>query len=97
EPEALATPGLAGVRHLSISADGRRLAMTSLSLQSNLWMQPVSPATGEAVGAAVALTDDAARRKTTPVFSPDGRWIAYTTSRGGAATDIWVMGAAGGR
>jgi len=96
EPEALATPGLVGVRHLSLSADGRRLAMASLSLKSNLWTQAVSPRTGEAQGDPAPLTDDIARRKTTPVFSPDGRWIAYTTSVGGAGTAIWVIGASGG-
>ena len=97
EPEALATPGLGGVRHLSISGDGRRIAMTALTLRSNLWKVAVSPASGEASGAPVALTDDTARRKTTPVFSPDGRWIAYSGARGGSGSDVWIMNVDDGR
>ena len=97
EPEAIAAGGVAGVRHLSISGDGRRLAMAGLSLQSNLWDVRVSTQTGEAAGPPRPLTDDTSRRKTTPVFSPDGRWIAYAASRGGAGADIWVMSAADGR
>jgi len=95
--DAIATPGLAGVRHLSISADGRRLAMTSLSLSSNLWTVDVSARSGEAAGPPRPLTDDTSRRKTTPAWSPDGRWIAYTGSRGGPGSDIFVMNAADAR
>ncbi|HUG52734.1 MAG TPA: winged helix-turn-helix domain-containing protein [Vicinamibacteria bacterium] len=94
---AIATPGLAGVRHLSLSSDGRRMAMASLGLSSNLWSVAVSPRTGEAAGPPRPLTDDTSRRKTTPVFSPDGQWIAYTGSRGGSGSDIWVMSARDGR
>ncbi|HEV7498748.1 MAG TPA: hypothetical protein VGQ33_02040, partial [Vicinamibacteria bacterium] len=89
--EAIATPGLAGVRHLSMSGDGRRLAMTSLSLSSNLWTVEVSARSGEAAGPPRPLTDDTSRRKTTPAWSPDGRWIAFTGSRGGPGSDIFVM------
>ena len=95
--EAIATPGLAGVRHLSMSGDGRRLAMTSLSLSSNLWTVDVSLRSGEAAAPPRPLTDDTSRRKTTPAWSPDGRWIAYTGSRGGPGSDIFVMGATDAR
>jgi Tol biopolymer transport system component/DNA-binding winged helix-turn-helix (wHTH) protein len=95
--EAIATPGLAGVRHLSIAGDGQRLAMASLSLSSNLWTVDVASGTGEAAGAPRPLTDDTSRRKTTPAWSPDGRWIAYTGSRGGPGSDIFVMSAADAR
>jgi Tol biopolymer transport system component/DNA-binding winged helix-turn-helix (wHTH) protein len=97
EPQAIATGGVAAVRHLSLSADGQRLALAGLSLQSNLWDVSVSTRTGEAAGPPRPLTDDTSRRKTTPVFSPDGRWIAYTAARGGSGTDIWAMSAADGR
>ena len=95
--EAIATPGLAGVRHLSISGDGRRLALTSLTLSSNLWTVDVSTGSGEPAGPPRPLTDDTSRRKTTPAWSPDGRWIAYTGSRGGPGSDIFVIGAADAR
>jgi hypothetical protein len=34
-------------------------------------------------GTAPSAHDDTSRRKTTPAWSPDGKWIAYTGSRGG--------------
>jgi Tol biopolymer transport system component len=74
-----------------MSGDGRRLAMTSLSLSSNLWTVEVSARSGEAAGPPRPLTDDTSRRKTAPAWSPDGRWIAYTGSRGGPGSDIFVM------
>ena len=95
--QAIATPGLAGVRHLSMSGDGRRLAMTSLTLSSNLWTVDVSSRGGEAAGPPRPLTDDTSRRKTGPAWSPDGRWIAYSGSRGGPGSDIFVMSAADAR
>lgn len=97
EPAALSTPGIPTARYLSISGDGRRIAMAALSLRSNLWSVPVSPASGAAVAAPAALTDDTSRRKTTPAFSPDGEWIAYGGSRAGAGSDIWVINARDGR
>ncbi|HEV7499987.1 MAG TPA: LpqB family beta-propeller domain-containing protein, partial [Vicinamibacteria bacterium] len=60
EPEALATPGLPSARHLSISGDGRRIAMAVLTLRSNLWMIPVT-ADGAGSGEPRALTDDTSR------------------------------------
>jgi Tol biopolymer transport system component/DNA-binding winged helix-turn-helix (wHTH) protein len=97
EPVALSTPGIPTARYLSISGDGRRIAMAALSLKSNLWSVSVSPASGAAVAPPVALTDDTSRRKTTPAFSPDGEWIAYGGSRAGAGSDIWVINARDGR
>ena len=96
EPRAIATPALASARHLSISGDGRRLALAGLNLISNLWSTPVSPSTGLASGEGRPLTNDTLRRKSTPLFSPDGRWIAFTAGRAGSGTDVWVMGAADG-
>jgi Tol biopolymer transport system component len=71
--------------------------MTSLSLSSNLWTVDVSPRSGEAARPPRPLTDDTSRRKTTPSWSPDGRWIAYTGSRGGPGSDIFVMSPADAR
>jgi Tol biopolymer transport system component/DNA-binding winged helix-turn-helix (wHTH) protein len=97
EGEEIATPGLPSARHISISGDGRRLAMAALSMSSNLWSVLVAPDTGAALKPPAALTDDTLRRKTTPVFSPDGEWIAFSASRGGAGSDVWVIHVKDGR
>ena len=97
EGEEIATPGLPSARHISISGDGRRLAMAALSMSSNLWSVFVAPDTGAALKPPAALTDDTLRRKTTPVFSPDGEWIAFSASRGGAGSDVWVINVKDGR
>jgi Tol biopolymer transport system component/DNA-binding winged helix-turn-helix (wHTH) protein len=94
DPLPIATPALMSPRHLSVSGDGRRLAMAGLNLSSNLRSLAVSPSTGLAAGDDRALTDDTLRRKSTPLFSPDGRWIAFTAGRPGSGTDIWIMNAA---
>jgi Tol biopolymer transport system component/DNA-binding winged helix-turn-helix (wHTH) protein len=96
DPVPIATPALASPRHLSISGDSRRLALAGLNLKSNLGAVQVSPRTGLVIGDERALTDDTLRRKSTPLFSPDGRWIAFTAGRAGSGTDVWVMNTADG-
>ena len=97
EGEEIATPGLPSARHISISGDGKRMAMAALSMSSNLWSVLVAPDTGTALKAPAALTDNTLRRKTTPVFSPDGEWIAFSASRGGVGSDVWVINVKDGR
>ena len=75
------------LRPFSFSPDGKRLALAQLDLEtrSDLWTLPLD-------------TSDAAHPKpgkpelflrtpafeTEPIFSPDGRWIAYTTDDSGS-------------
>ena len=54
----------------------------------DLWIAPL------AGGAAHRLTHDAGA-VTTPLFSPDGKWLAYTLRRGGLR-DVFVIPADGG-
>jgi tricorn protease len=54
----------------------------------NLWTAPL---TG---GSATQLTHDPGEN-TMPRYSPDGRWIAYTSTRGGVA-NVFVIPSAGG-
>lgn len=87
----------------ALSPDGRRVVFALSRLdcdanewRGNLWMvstdgDPPAPFTG----------DEA--RDTAPVWSPDGRWIAFLSNRGGrrrgrkrAAMQLWVIPAAGG-
>jgi Tol biopolymer transport system component len=87
--------GVPGVRGLSISADGKTLAFSGVSLSSHIWAQPLGK-DGAASGAPRAITSDTSRRNSLPTISPDGSRIAYMSTRGGAAPDLWVMDADGG-
>lgn len=78
------TPSL-WLRAPSISPDGRTIAF---SFHGDLWTVPV---TG---GAATPLTVQAAY-DTTPVWSPDGKWIAFASDRYGNF-DVFVMPSTGG-
>ena len=94
-PEIIPVPGVPGVRGLSISPDGSRLAFAGLGLNSQIWAQPVA-VDGTAAGQARALTSDTSRRNSLPVVSPDGTKIAYMSSRRGERPNLWTMGIDGG-
>jgi Tol biopolymer transport system component/DNA-binding winged helix-turn-helix (wHTH) protein len=88
--EIIAVPGVPGVRGLSISRDGARLAFAGLGLNSQIWAQPIS-ADGSPAGQARALTSDTSRRNSVPVISPDGTKVAYMSSRRGERENLWMM------
>jgi Tol biopolymer transport system component/DNA-binding winged helix-turn-helix (wHTH) protein len=87
--ELIPVPGVAGVRGLSVSSDGR-VAFAGLALSSQIWAQAVA-ADGSARGPARAVTSDTSRRNSSPVMSRDGAKIAYVSNRGGERPNIWVM------
>jgi dipeptidyl aminopeptidase/acylaminoacyl peptidase len=60
--------------------DGQRVLT---SRQNDLWSIPVGSTTG------TQITKDAGNERA-PAISPDGRWIAFASSRGGH-NDIWVV------
>ena len=88
--EIIPVAGVPGVRAMSISSDGRRLAFAGLSLDSQIWSQSIKP-DGTAAGAARALTRDTNRRNTFPAISDDGSRIAYVSTRRGDLSDVSVM------
>ena len=94
EAEIIPVPGVPGVRGLSISRDGARLAFAGLGLSSQIWAQPVR-ADGSPAGEARALTSDTSRRNSVPVISPDGTRVAYMSSRRGESPNLWMMDADG--
>ncbi len=87
----------------ALSLDGRRAVFALARLdhganefRGNLWIVSVDG------GDPTPFTADEAR-DTSPVWSPDGRWVAFLSDRGGrrrgrkrAAMQLWVMPADGG-
>ena len=89
ETEVIPIAGVAGVRGMTISRDGRQIAFAGLGLNSQIWTQPVRD--GVAAGAARPLTDDTSRRNSGPAVSPDGSKVAYMSTRRGELPNIWMM------
>jgi len=89
--EPIAVAGVPGVRGLSVSSDGARLAFAGLALNSQIWARPLGR-DGSPPGPAHALTDDTSRRNSMAVISPDGSRVAYMSTRRGEPPNIWVMG-----
>lgn len=76
---------LYGARSLALSPDGKRLAF---SYRGEIW---VSPSSG---GRAVPVTDNV-EMQDSPVWSPDGRWLAFSSNRTGN-NNIFVVPVDGG-
>ena len=72
--------------HPALSADGKTLAF---AWQGDIWTVPAEG------GRAQRFTIHEAY-DTIPRWSPDGKWLAFTSSRSGN-DDVWIMPAAGGR
>jgi Tol biopolymer transport system component/DNA-binding winged helix-turn-helix (wHTH) protein len=89
--EVIPVAGVPGVRGLTISSDGQRLAFAGLASNSHIWAQPITP-DGSPASAPVRLTTDTSRRNSLPVVSPDGSRVAYMSSRRGGLPNVWVMG-----
>jgi Tol biopolymer transport system component/DNA-binding winged helix-turn-helix (wHTH) protein len=94
ERELIAVPGVASVRGLTVAPDGRSLGLAGLAIASQLWAQPIAP-DGSGRGAPRALTTDTSRRNSLPVVSPDGSRVAYVSTRGGEAPNVWMIGVDG--
>ncbi len=93
-PRAVAVEDLFGTRLLSeaaLSPDGREIVMTTnLSGRSNLW----KTTTEGSWPVQLVRSDD---RQAEPMWSPDGKWIAYSQDKGGNELwDIYVIPRDGG-
>ena len=93
-PSRLRAGGAGIARHLSISRDGRHMAMTGMTLGSHIWTLPMA---GErAAGPPAAITDQRVPRQSRPAFSPSGAELAFWTRRPGAGSEVWTVDPAGG-
>jgi Tol biopolymer transport system component/DNA-binding winged helix-turn-helix (wHTH) protein len=92
-PIRILAGGAGSARHLSISRDGRFLALTGLSLSSHIWMVPID--SDRVSGAPAPLTVERVRRQTRPAFSPSGAELAFWTNRPGGS-EVWTVDARGG-
>ena len=92
--EVIPVAGVPGVRGLSLSPDGRRLAFAGLSLDSQIWSLALKPE-GTPIGEPRQVTRDTSRRNSAAVISPDGTKMAYMSIRQGELPNVWVMDADG--
>ncbi len=93
EPQQI-TAGQGEDTDIDLSADGTRLVFSSFRVNVNLADMSLEPA---ASGRLRWLTTDSARGEAGARYSPDGRRIAYWSTRTGAEREsIWVMDADGG-
>jgi TolB protein len=92
EPVRLTT-GL-NVSQISVSADGRRLAYAVFSQSSNVWSVPIPAGEASLVSRAEPVTRGSQVIENFSL-SPDGRWLAFDSDRGGTS-QIYRMPLGGG-
>jgi Tol biopolymer transport system component/DNA-binding winged helix-turn-helix (wHTH) protein len=93
-PTRLAAAGAGIARHLSISRDGRHVAMARMDVGSHIWTPPM--AGDRTTGPAAEVTVERVPRQTRPAFSPSGAELAFWTRRPGAGSEVWTVNPAGG-
>ena len=75
DPEPITTPAMF-LGHISLSADGRRLAYSSATVTSNIQGLAFDPESQSVVEEPMWITNGS-RRWSSPDPSPDGEWIAF--------------------
>ena len=79
------------IRSFALSADGRRLAYSVSIRDTNIWRLDLA-----AKGASPERFISSTKRDTSPIYSPDGRRIAFASNRTGNY-QIWVCDADGSK
>lgn len=75
DPEPVTTPATS-LAHISLSADGRRVAYSSTLVTANIQRALLDPSSGAVVGELSWVTTGS-RRWSSPDPSPDGQWVAF--------------------
>jgi Tol biopolymer transport system component len=73
---------------VAISADGKRIAFSTLRQNAQVWKLPVSPETGRPTGTPIQVIATT-REDSRGAWSPDSKWIAFNSDRAGAM-NIWL-------
>lgn len=89
-PQQIRNLGLASIRQLTLSPDGKSIAYLAMNTGSELWQQPLDPVTIRPLGKATALTQRGGRNNR-PRFSSDGTKIAFDHWKPGNDIDIWSL------
>ena len=90
---------LGGQDNYAFSPDGQEICyasnhdpMEAASTNSDLWIVPVNGATGDSPVYAKNITSDNPAADATPLYSPDGKYIAYRAQqRPGDESDRWRL------
>jgi Tol biopolymer transport system component/serine/threonine protein kinase len=75
QPEPLTSPA-SFAAHLSISADGQRIAFSAVQETQNIQKLQFNPSTGDAIAEPVPITTGS-RFWSSPDPSPDGKWVVF--------------------
>jgi Tol biopolymer transport system component/DNA-binding winged helix-turn-helix (wHTH) protein len=91
EPAVLASGGekAAAWGHPALAPDGKTIAYVTFRTRHEILAQRVT-ADGRAEGAPLPLVPGIAGRKAPPIFSPDGRRLAFRTVRPGEGQALWM-------
>ncbi|MBA4124927.1 MAG: PD40 domain-containing protein [Acidobacteria bacterium] len=99
EPSQIAGIGATSlaVRRVSFSADGKRIAYSTLMRRESLSSVRLQTNSSEADGAPVPIVQNTNARNSFPTFSPDGKRIAFMSCRNmsAIACNIWLVNADG--
>ncbi|MEM1203613.1 MAG: protein kinase [Acidobacteriota bacterium] len=96
EPREVAGVGLSSIRQPVLSRDGTRLLYSAYLTRSNLYASDVDPGSGAPLGPPEPLTQGNDRHSR-PVFSPDGRTLAFDHWQLGVEMEIWLAELEGGQ
>ncbi len=84
----------------ALSPDGKWLAYTSSRAgRAEIWMQPLRPEDPRGAAAEARNLTPGPGSDYRPAFSPDGRWLTFSSTRGGTSrydTDLYVLETATG-